>query len=92
MSFTPDEEKILAYLACHRCITPQTAKRREAMDRDLGPKIRDYEGILRSLIARGFVGTTKKGAEGKIHHYVNTDVLGYLKERGLWSFRRNHPL
>lgn len=91
-SFTPDEERVLQYLVGHQCISAHTAKRLEAIERDLGPTIGGLGGLLKGLLNRGAIGQTKKGEAGKIHLYASTDVLGYLKQRGLWSPGRIHKL
>lgn len=91
-SFSVPEERVLEYLAKHCCFSTQTAKRWEAMSRDLSKKIPDLESVLGELVNKQVVGVTKKGKAGKIHYYASTGILSYLKARGLWSPSRVHLL
>jgi hypothetical protein len=92
MGFTADQECVLTYLVGHQCVSPKTAKRLEAIVRDLGDTVANLDDVLQSLLNCGAIGQTKKGEAGKIHCYVSTNVLHYLKERGLWSPSRIHHL
>lgn len=92
MDFNEHQERVLVYLVSHQCVSPRTAKRLEAIERDLGPKVPNLTGVLKVLLNLGAIGITKKGSAGKLHYYVSTDVLGYLKQHGLWSPGRIHRL
>jgi len=92
MGFTEDEERVLVYLVQHQCLSAPCAKRLEAIERDLGPKISSLGEVLRTLVNGRWIGVTKKGSEGKICYYASTSVLPYLRGRGLWSPGRLHRL
>jgi predicted transcriptional regulator len=67
------ELDLIEYLLKKRCVSPQTAKREEAILRDH----RWREGkkailkALKRLMNLGIVGRTKKGKAGKVHYYVD---------------------
>jgi predicted transcriptional regulator len=67
------ELDLIEYLLKKRSVSPQTAKREEAIMRDY----RAREGkkaimkALKRLMNLGIVGRTKKGKESKIHYYVD---------------------
>lgn len=62
------------------------------MERDLKHKIPDLKTVVKKLVKQKEVLSTKKGNPSKIHYYLNTDVLGELKDLGLWSPSRQHKL
>lgn len=88
-----DELAVLKYFVQHRNFAPESAKRLEAIERDLGVKLPDFHRILASLVARGLAASTKKGSAGKTNYYVDPGPsLRILKENGLWSPGRVHRL
>ena len=90
--FTEDQERVLVYLVGHTCMSAHTAKRYEAIVRDLGLKVADLDGTLHELLNRGAIGKTKKGEGSKTHYWADPSVLSYLKTRGLWAPGRIHHL
>lgn len=90
--FDDDEINVLDYLVHHRCMTPETGKREEAIERDLGPKMNNLADVLRRLVKKQAIGNTKKGKGGKTHYYASSHVLSVLKELGRWSPGRLHRL
>lgn len=92
MDFNEDQERVLVYLVSHQCVSVRTAKRLEAIERDLGSKVGNLALVLQDLSNARVIGVTKKGSAGKLHYYASTAVLGYLKRRGLWSPGRIHRL
>ncbi len=79
--FSEDELRLLHYMWQKRRFKVDRSRPEEAIVRDLGHKIENVMGTIKSLMDKGLLGVTKK--KGSRRYWVNAgDTKGILMGHG----------